>query len=111
MMGSIVKKLPNVAESLNIFSDIYMPLCLIDWPAMTPLPAHINLRQVVFGGGAEMDRHVEAGVVEDLGNIDAELGEDRVAPVAAGVGDPGRPVLDRPIGAKDSTRIGLLDAR
>ena len=63
--------------------------------------ADINLGQVVVSRRAEEDVDLETRMPEQIGQIGAELGEDRVAPVTAGVGDPRGAVLDTPIGTND----------
>jgi hypothetical protein len=69
-----------------------------DW-----LATDINLREVIFMHGPEQDIDPEARLPQQIGQVGPELGEDRVTPVAAGMGDPRREVLDAPVHPDDRT--------
>ena len=74
--------------------------------------AGVDLGHVVVAGGAVVNFRIhKAGLEQDLWQISAELGEDGVAPVAAGVADEGAPEGDGlAVGVEGGARGGLLDA-
>ena len=65
------------------------------------LAADINLGQVVLAGRAEEDLDLEARLSEQLRQIGPELGEDRIAPVAAGMSRSAGRGPRRPVGPND----------
>jgi hypothetical protein len=74
------------------------------------LAADEHLGQVVLGRRAEADLGLEAGPPQEVGQVGAELGEDGVADVAAGVADRRGEVPGRAVGADDGAGEGPRDA-
>jgi hypothetical protein len=72
------------------------------------LSTDIDLRQVIFAHRPKEDVDLESRPPQSLWKIVPELGEDRIAPVTAGMGDPRRAILDAPIGPDDHAREGPL---
>ncbi len=72
------------------------------------LLANIHLREVIFGGRAEMHGHIEARRAEDFREIGPELGEYGITDVTAGMTDLRCPQLVRAIGTNHgpSERLG-----
>ena len=58
------------------------------------LAADIDLREVILMSRPEEDVDLEARPPQQLGQVGPELGEDRIAPVAAGMADPRGAILD-----------------
>jgi hypothetical protein len=75
------------------------------------LPAHVDLRQVVLPGWTEVDGHLESRRAEDVREILAELGEDGIPHVPAGVADQRGAIVERAIRVDHDSRVGLLGTR
>jgi hypothetical protein len=65
------------------------------------LATDINLRDVILMDRPEQDVHLEPRPPQQFGQVGPELGEDRIAPVAARMADSRGAVLDRSIGPDD----------
>src|ERR1017187_1104856 len=70
--------------------------------------ADVDLRDVILADWPEVDLSFEAMLSEQFRQIRAELGEDRVPPVAAGMTDPRGSIFDRAVRPNDRTRECLL---
>jgi hypothetical protein len=75
------------------------------------LATDVDLREVGLSRRAEEHLDLEAGLPQPFRQIGAELGEHRVAPVPARVGDPRRAVFDAPIGPDDGAGEGVRRVR
>jgi Dolichyl-phosphate-mannose-protein mannosyltransferase len=72
------------------------------------LPTDIHLRDVVLTRRPEEDVDLEARLPQPIRQVGAELSENRIPPVAAGMADPRGAVFDTSIGKNDRPGKGSL---
>ena len=71
----------------------------------------LDLGKIIFADRPEMDDGFEPRLRKQRRQIFAELGEDRISPVAAGVANARGAILDRPVRKDDRPRKGFLNRR
>ena len=64
-----------------------------------------------MGNRSEKDIDLETGCAEEVRKVGAELGEDRVTPFTAGMGDAWGFVLNGAVGMHECAGVGVRNAR
>lgn len=70
-----------------------------------------HLRDVVKRRRSPKDRRCETRAFQNRRPILTDFAEDGIAPIAAGMSDPGRKMMDRSIGVDDRAREGPGNVR